>query len=54
MNLSRFEYYLEINSYYIENNIICRWMFWFGGNLLILYLSYRASRASMKILLLIL
>ena len=23
-------------------------MFWFGGNFLILYLSYRASRASMK------
>lgn len=49
MNLrERIQYYLEIIRYYIKNNIICRWMFWFGGNFLILYLSYRASRASMK------
>ena len=49
MNLrERIQYYLEIIRYYIKNNIIFRWMFWFGGNFLILYLCMKASKINRK------
>ena len=49
MNLhEKIDYYLEIIRYYINNNILCRISFYLTGNLLILYLSYKASLKSMK------